>query len=36
MVDEEEETVNKERKEKEEDYDINGYLCSVFPWNSFA
>jgi hypothetical protein len=26
MVVEEEETINKERKEKEEDYDINGSL----------
>jgi hypothetical protein len=35
MVVEEEETVNKERKEKEEDYDIKGSLYGVFAVDSF-
>jgi hypothetical protein len=35
MVVEEEETINKERKEKKQDYDINGSLYGVFAPDSF-
>jgi hypothetical protein len=36
MVAEEKETINKERKEKEQDYDINGSLHGVFAPDSFT
>jgi hypothetical protein len=36
MVVEEEETIDKKRKEKEEDYDINCSLYGVFALDSFT
>jgi hypothetical protein len=35
MLFEEEKTINKERKEKEQDYDFNGSFYTIFTLGSF-